>query len=297
MKLAWIGLGSMGSVIAALLLKSGHQLTVWNRTAEKALPLANAGATIAATPEQAVRETEIVFTMLIDDASLEATVLGTDNAPGILQALPAGAIHLCLSTISVALSRRLTAEHARAGSEFVAAPVFGRPNVAAEGKLWIVVAGKEPAVARVRPLLEAVSRGLTVVSSEPWRAHALKIGGNFLITAMIESLSEALVFAEAHGLDPAIFLETVNSALFRSPFYEAYGKVMLTPPEHPGATIALGAKDMALFREAARDARIETPLADEFAGDLSAAAESGLQNQDWAAGLYQFARGANLPAR
>jgi 3-hydroxyisobutyrate dehydrogenase-like beta-hydroxyacid dehydrogenase len=297
MKLAWIGLGSMGSAIAALLLKSGHQLTVWNRTAEKAQPLANAGATIAATPEQAVREAEIVFTMLIDDAAVEATVLGTGNAPGILQALPAGAIHLCLSTISVALSRRLNAEHAMAGSEFVAAPVFGRPNVAAEGKLWIAVAGKEPAVARVRPLLEAVSRGLTIVSSEPWRAHALKIGGNFLITAMIESLSEALVFAEAHGLDPAVFLETVNSALFRSPFYEAYGKVMLTPPEHPGATIALGAKDMALFREAARDAGIETPLADEFAGDLSAAAEAGLQNQDWAAGLYQFARSANLPAQ
>ena len=93
---------------------------------------------------------------------------------------------------------------------------------------------------------------MTVVSDEPWRAHALKIGGNFLITAMIESLSEAMVFAEAHGIDPTLFIETVNAALFRSPFYEAYGKVMLNPPERPGATIALGGKDMGLFREAAR---------------------------------------------
>jgi 3-hydroxyisobutyrate dehydrogenase-like beta-hydroxyacid dehydrogenase len=202
-----------------------------------------------------------------------------------------------LSTISVKLSQRLTAEHARAGSVFVAAPVFGRPNVAAEGKLWIVVGGKDEAVSQVRPLLETISRGLTIVSEEPWRAHALKIGGNFLITAMIESLSEAMVFAEAQGIDAGLFLDAVNNALFRSPFYEAYGKVMLNPPEHPGATIALGIKDMGLFRSAADGAGMRTPLADHFAADLETAAEAGLKGQDWAAGLYQLARNTSLPAR
>ena len=234
--------------------------------------------------------------MLNDDVSLERVVLGgreTDDEKagvGILKAMQPGAVHVSLSTISVKLSRRLTQAHHESGSEFVAAPVFGRPNVAAEGKLWLAVGGNESVVARVHPLLEAISRGITVVSEEPWRAHALKIGGNFLITAMIESLSEAMVFADGHGIDPALFLETVNSALFRSPFYEAYGKVMLNPPAEPGATISLGKKDMELFREAAWEAGLLTPLADRFASDLKAAGEAGLKDQDWAAGLYQFAR-------
>ncbi len=291
MKIAFLGLGAMGSAIAAQLLKSNPGMTVWNRTREKSQALTSKGAQVAKHPREAVRDAEIVFTMLNNDAAVEEIVLGTQ---GILSALQPEAIHISLSTISVKLSRRLTSEHAKSGSEFVAAPVFGRPNVAAEGKLWIAVGGKYAAVSQVRPLLESVSRGLTVVSNEPWRAHALKIGGNFLITAMIESVSEAMVFASAHGLDPEEFLETVNNALFRSPFYEAYGKVMLHPPEHPGATIAIGAKDMRLFREAATDAGIRTPLADRFAADLASASEAGLKDRDWAAGLYELARSQNL---
>jgi 3-hydroxyisobutyrate dehydrogenase-like beta-hydroxyacid dehydrogenase len=123
----------------------------------------------------------------------------------------------------------------------------------------------------------------------------MKLGGNFLITAMIASLSEGLVFAEASGIDPQIYMETVNQALFRSPFYEAYGKVMLNPPEKPEATIALGVKDMRLFREAAADARAETPLANTFAATLKAAMESGLKDSDWAAGYYRLVQNTTLP--
>jgi 3-hydroxyisobutyrate dehydrogenase-like beta-hydroxyacid dehydrogenase len=288
MKIAFLGLGNMGLPVAKLLLKAGQEMTVWNRSAERARDLARAGAATAERAADAVKDAEVVFTMLNDDGAVESVVLG--GADGVLRSLKPGAVHVSLSTISVALSRRLTDAHTQAGSEFVAAPVFGRPNVAAEGKLWIVVAGKESAVAVVRPLLEQMSRGLTLVSDEPWRAHALKIGGNFLITAMIESLSEAMVYAEAQNIDPGLFLDTVNNALFRSPFYEAYGKVMLNPPEQPGATIALGAKDMGLFRQAAGDAGIQAPLADHFAADLARAAEAGLKDRDWAAGLYQLAR-------
>src|SRR5271154_3124261 len=294
MKIAFLGLGHMGSPVAKLLLNGGHEMTVWNRTPQKARALATGGAVVAVSPADAVKTAEVVITMLNDDATVERLVFGSETGGGILKTFAPGAIHVSLSTISIRLSQRLTAEHAQSGSEFVAAPVFGRPNVAAEGKLWIALAGKDAAVSRVKPLLEEISRGITVVSEEPWRAHALKIGGNFLITAMIESLSEAMVFAEAQGIDPALFLETVNTALFRSPFYEAYGKVMLNPPEQPGATIALGAKDMGLFREAARDVSLRTPLADHFAADLATAAEAGLRDRDWAAGLYQLARNANL---
>jgi 3-hydroxyisobutyrate dehydrogenase-like beta-hydroxyacid dehydrogenase len=280
--------------MAKLLLKAGRELAVWNRTAEKARELSAEGAVAAERAADAVKDAQVVFSMLNDDAAVESVVLGDAEHDGILKSLKPGAVHVSLSTISVALSRRLTGAHAKSGSEFVAAPVFGRPNVAAEGKLWIVVAGKESAVAVARPLLERMSRGLTVVSDEPWRAHALKVGGNFLITAMIESLSEAMVFAEAQGIDPGLFLDTVNNALFRSPLYEAYGKVMLDPPEQPAATIALGAKDMGLFRQAAGDAEMRAPLADHFAADLARAAEAGLKDRDWAAGLYQLAQNAKL---
>ncbi len=165
----------------------------------------------------------------------------------------------------MALSERLTAEHARRGQAFVAAPVFGRPNVAEEGRLWIVAAGADADLAKARPLLEPLSRGFTVVGKEPRQAHALKLGGNFLIGAMIHALGEAMVYAAAQDIDPEIFLDTVNSALFQSPLYAAYGKVMLHPPEQPGATIELGAKDLRLLREAAAGRHTRLSLADSLA--------------------------------
>ena len=147
----------------------------------------------------------------------------------------------------------------------MAAPVFGRPNVAEEGKLWIVVAGAESAVDRARPVLEPLSRGISVVGKEPRQAHAVKLGGNFLISAMIHSLSESFVFAEGQGIDPEMFAETINSALFQSPFFAAYSKLMLHPPEHPGGTIELGAKDLSLFRAAAASGKTQSSLADSMA--------------------------------
>jgi 3-hydroxyisobutyrate dehydrogenase-like beta-hydroxyacid dehydrogenase len=288
MKIAFLGLGKMGSAVARRLVQSGRDLTVWNRTCSAAEALLEAGATVAATATEAVSNAEVVFTMLNDDLAVEQVIL----ANGSLNSMRPGAIHVSLSTISIKLSRRLVSEHEKAGSDFVAAPVFGRPNVAADGKLWIVIGGKEASVATIRPLLEPLSRGVTLVSEDPWRANALKIGGNYLITAMIESLSESMNFAQKQGIDPELFLDAVNSALFRSPLYETYGKVMLHPPEHPGATINLGVKDMELFRDAAIEADLATPLADHFAADLKAAQESGLGNLDWAAGLYRFAQGS-----
>jgi 3-hydroxyisobutyrate dehydrogenase-like beta-hydroxyacid dehydrogenase len=211
-------------------------------------------------------------------------------AAGVVDALRPGALHLAFSTISVALSARLTAEHARRGQLFVAAPVFGRPNVAEEGRLWIVAAGAEDAIAVARPLLEPLARGVSVIGSEPSQAHALKLGGNFLISAMIHSLSEAFVYAEGWGIDPPLFLETVNSALFQSPFYAAYGKVMLHPPENPGATIDLGAKDLRLLREAAAERKTNLSLADNLAEVFAEAQRSGLAGADWAVGQYRMAQ-------
>ncbi|MGA8531987.1 MAG: NAD(P)-dependent oxidoreductase, partial [Acidobacteriaceae bacterium] len=193
MKTAFLGLGKMGSAIARHLLKSGTTLTVWNRTRSHAEALAGDGARVASTPGEAVQGAEVVFTMVMDDAALEE-ILYKGQA---LDQLPKGAVHVAMSTLSVALSKKLEEEHERRGQQYVAAPVFGRPHIAGAGKLWVAAGGAKEPVGKVRPLLEKFSRGVTVVSEHPWSAHALKLGGNFLITAMIASLTESFIYAEA----------------------------------------------------------------------------------------------------
>lgn len=287
MKIAFLGLGKMGTPMARRLLAAGHELTVWNRTRERAEVLAAEGARVASTPAEAALGAEALLTMLFDDAAHEDVFFGAES---LLEALAPGALHVSLSTISVALCERLTAEHARRNQPFVAAPVFGRPSVAEEGRLWIVAAGPDSGLATARPLLESLSRGISVIGAEPRQAHAVKLGGNFLISAMIHSLGEAFVYAAAQGIDPETFLVTVNSALFQSPFYAAYGQVMLHPPEQPGATIELGAKDLRLLREAAASRHISLSLADSLAEIFAQAQQAGLGHEDWAVGQYRMAQ-------
>jgi 3-hydroxyisobutyrate dehydrogenase-like beta-hydroxyacid dehydrogenase len=287
MNIAFLGLGKMGAPMARRMLEAGHQLTVWNRTPEHAAPLIALGAALASTPAEAAQTADAVLTMLFDDAANEQILFGTN---GVFEALRPGALHIALSTISVALSQRLALEHARRRQLFVAAPVFGRPNVAEQGRLWIVLAGADEAIALARPLLEPLSRGLSVIGTEPSQAHALKLGGNFLINAMIHSLGEAFVYAAGQGIDPEVFLETVNCALFKSPLYAAYGKIMLHPLSHPGATVELGAKDLRLLREAAGARNTSLSLADNLAEILAKAQQSGLANEDWAVGQYRMAQ-------
>ncbi len=279
----------MGSPIARSLAEHGYDITVWNRSLEKAEALAEAGAHPTATAAEAVAGRDVVFTVLTDDPATEAVVFGAKDEPGILTSLKQGATHVSLSTISVRLARRLEASHAERGQFFVGAPVFGRPNVAREGKLWVVAAGPQPVMEEVAPVLRSISRGLTILSEEPWQAHALKLGGNLLITTMIQSLGEAFVYARSQGIDPAVFHQTVNDALFQSRMYENYGKTMLNPPEHPGATVHLGAKDTRLVREAAADANTRIGLADYCAEVFHRAEEAGLSDVDWAVGQYRIA--------
>lgn len=287
MKIGFLGLGKMGTPMALHLIAAGHELSVWNRTEGRTKPLLREGAIAAATPAEAELGADVVVTMLFDDAAMEEVLFGSN---GLMEALSPGSLHICCSTISVALSERLTAEHAKRGIDFVAAPVFGRPSVAEQGKLWIVAAGKESAIGQARPVLEPLSRGISVVGTEPWQAHAVKLGGNFMICAMIHTMSEAFVYAEAQGIPPATFLETVNSALFQSPFYALYGGVMLHPPEQPGATVALGAKDIGLLRAAAASKHTKLSLADTLAEVFAEAQRAGMSNEDWAIGQYRMAQ-------
>ena len=287
MRIGFLGLGKMGTPMAQRLIAAGHELSVWNRTEGRTEPLAREGAIVAGTPAEAELGADAVITMLFDDHAHEEVLFGSN---GLLEALTPATLHISCSTISVALSERLTREHARRGIPFVAAPVFGRPNVAEEGRLWIVMAGADEAIAKARPVLTSLSRGISVIGSEPRQAHAVKLGGNFLVSTMIQSLSESFVFAESQGIAPAVFLEAVNSALFQSPFYSAYGNVMLHPPEQAGANISLGAKDNRLLREAAASRNTHLSLADNLAEIFEQAKRAGLADQDWAVGQYRIAQ-------
>lgn len=287
MRIGFLGLGKMGTPMALRLIAAGHELAVWNRTEGRTDPVIREGAIAAGTPAEAELGADAVITMLFDDEAHEAVLFGPN---GLMDALEPGGLHICCSTISVALSERLTAEHARRGIDFVAAPVFGRPNVAEEGRLWVVAAGTDKAIARARPVLEPLSRGISVVGQEPRMAHAVKLGGNFLINGMIHALGEAFVYAAAQGVDPEVFAETVNSALFQSPLYASYSRVMLHPPEHPGATLVMGEKDLRLLREAAAQRGMRLSLADTLAEIHAQARQSGLAGEEWPVAQYKMAQ-------
>lgn len=287
MNITVIGLGKMGVPVAKLLVRGGYSVSVWNRTPRDLASLGLNNARLAQSIPDAVSDTEVVFTMLANDEATETVMLGIGGA---LAALPKNAIHVALGTLSVALSKRLMAAHSLGEQGYVAAPVFGRPNVAAEGKLWVVAAGKNTALDKVRPLLITIGRGLTVVGEEPWQAHAFKLAGNMLITSMVQSLSEAFVLASANKLDPELFLTTINEALFHSPMYANYGKLMLHPAAQPGATVELGAKDTRLVREAAAESGVRLGLADFLQEQLDAAIQHNLGNVDWAVGQYRMAK-------
>jgi 3-hydroxyisobutyrate dehydrogenase-like beta-hydroxyacid dehydrogenase len=287
MKIAFLGLGKMGRAMAGHLLAAGHELAVWNRTKESAAQLAAKGARVAATPAEAVAGAEAVVTMLFNDVAYEELFFG--QAP-LLDALQPGQTHILMATISTSLCDRLAAEHARRNVGFVAAPVFGRPSVAEAGKLWTIAAGAAEAIEKIRPVFAPISRGVSVVGSEPRQAEAVKLGGNFLISAMIHSLSEAFVYAERQGIEPQAFIEAINSALFQSPFYTLYAGVMLNPPETPGATVELGAKDLRLLIEAAHAKNTRLSLAETMAGIFAEGVEQGMAQQDWAVGQYRLAQ-------
>ncbi|HZC43944.1 MAG TPA: NAD(P)-dependent oxidoreductase, partial [Acidobacteriaceae bacterium] len=286
MKIAFLGLGKMGTAVAGRLLLAGHSVCVWNRSPKSLKELRIPSATLAPSVRAAVESCDVVCTMLANDEATEAVAFGPE---GFLAALRRDAAHIALGTLSVALSRRLMESHAAADQRYVAAPVFGRPNIAEQGRLWIVAAGDDSSLEYVRTVLDAIGRGVTIVGNEPPQAHAFKLGGNFMISAMVQTLSEAFVFASAEGIHPELFLETINEALFQSPFYLNYGRVMMHPPQHPGATVLLGEKDIRLFREATQSAGLRLGLAEYLQEQFNLAIRNGLGSSDWAVGQYRMA--------
>ncbi|HTM80021.1 NAD(P)-dependent oxidoreductase [Asticcacaulis sp.] len=288
MKVGFIGLGSMGAAIAPNLVTAGHAVTVWNRSPEKADPLVAKGAIRAVTPAEA-STSEAVFTMLADDTAVE----GVSKA--ILASLPAGGVHISLSTISVALADKLTEAHAARGQHFVSAPVFGRPPVAAEGKLFIAAAGSQEAIAKAMPLLEIIGQKVQVFGEKPSAANLVKLAGNFLIVNVTEALGEAMALVAKGGVEKADLLEFLTSTLFDAPIYKNYGALIVSEKFEPaGFAAVLAAKDMRLAGEAADALSVSMPLNDLLRARLGRLVEGGEGHLDLTALSLLAARDAGL---
>lgn len=280
MKVGFIGLGNMGSGIAANLLKAGHEVTVFNRTASKAEPLVKQGARAAAHLADACRG-DAVMTMLADDGAVENAVF---SETGIAASLGKGAIHVSLSTISVALSQKLTAAHAERGQRYVAAPVFGRPEAAAAAKLFVTAAGPADAVEACLPLFEALGQKTFRFGIHPPDANLIKLSGNFLISSVIESLAEAMALVGKAGIDQHQYLDFLTSTLFAAPVYKTYGTLIADKKFEPaGFAAPLGFKDNRLVLAAAETLRVPLPIASLIYNRFLTLLAQGGESLDWSA--------------
>jgi 3-hydroxyisobutyrate dehydrogenase-like beta-hydroxyacid dehydrogenase len=281
MKVGFIGLGNMGSVMAVNLVKKGHTVTVYNRTKSRAEALRSIGARIADSLAEAAKSAEVIITMLSDDHALEEILFSESNA---ISAIPAGSIHVSMSTISVALSRRLDEAHRKLGQHYIAAPVFGRPEAAAAAKLFVVAAGPAEQVEACRPLFEAMGQKTFFAGEKPAQANVIKLSGNFMITAMIESLAQSVALIRKFGIDPNDYLAILTGSIFPAPIYQAYGKMIAADQfEPPGFKLPLGLKDNRLLLAAAEEASVPMPLANLVHDRFLAALAQGWSHMDWAA--------------
>jgi 3-hydroxyisobutyrate dehydrogenase-like beta-hydroxyacid dehydrogenase len=279
MNVGFIGLGQMGRPMVERLKGAGYRLKVYNRT--------RSSAEVLPTPE-AVLASEVVITMLADDAAVRAVWLDT----GLAARLPAGAIHLNMATISMGLARQLTAIHKDA---YVSAPVFGRPHVAAQGQLDIIAAGPDAAIGHCRPLLEVLGKQTFVVGEEPAKANAVKIARNFLLATVIESLGEAFALVRKCGVEPQKFLEILSNTSLGSPAYKNYGKMIVDEAWQPAQfAMPLGVKDVELALATAREAGVPLPSAEMIKKHLLEAIAAGRAEQDWAALAGKIAADAGL---
>ncbi len=287
MKVGFIGLGSMGSAMVPNLIKAGHSVQVWNRTADSAKAIE--GVEVLTSPGQAF-ENEVVITMLADDKAIRSVLVD----PGVIRSARKGSTHVVMATISPALSGELEQMHREVGIAYVAAPVFGVPAVAAKGELNILAAGDEKAVAAAQPLFDALGQKTWPLGSDPKHANIAKIAGNLMITLAIEAMGEAAALTESYGLHAGDFLNIVTNTMFASPSYKRYGGNIAEGKYEPGFKLTLGLKDVNLALDAAEAKQAQLPAAAIVRENLMQAVDQGLGDKDWSALAVATRRRAGL---
>ena len=266
-----------GQGIAANLVKAGHRVRVWNRSRGPVDNLVRRGAHGVATAREAFSGDAVLSMLPADDVVRSVIVDG-----GLVAGAPRGLVHVNLATISVALARELAELHEAHGIGYVAAPVFGRPDVAATGKLYVVAAGDPAAIARVQPLLDAIGQKTWPVGTEPHRANVVKLAGNFMIAAAIETMGEAAAMAEGYGVAPAELLDVLTNTVFNVPVYKNYADIIAAQRYDPaGFKLTLGLKDVRLALEAGDAVHAPLPFASVLRDNLLDAIAHGQSDQDW----------------
>ena len=272
---ACIGLGRMGTGIARNIQAAGFPLIVFNRTTEKAVPFGTLGATLARCPREAASKADILVTNLMDDASVLGVIMGDD---GILAGMRPGAIHIGTTTISPALSTRLAKLHSEHGSHYVSAPVAGRPDAAAAGKLYTFVAGDAASIERCRPVIESYARQVILLGDDPATAASMKLVGNFFGAGLLELVGQLVVFAEKRGVLAPIG-EMLKALL--PPFQEYWDRIETRNYANPGFTLDGGLKDVTLMLEAAAEVNVPLPCASLIRDKIIAAQARGMSQLDW----------------
>lgn len=276
--------------MAANLLQAGYGVKVWNRSPQAAQPLVSAGAVQARQPEE-LAEVDVLITMLANDAATEQVVVES----GLLQQLRAGAIHINMATVSVALAKRLALLHAERNVGYIAAPVLGRVDVAAAGKLNILAAGDPLLLAKVQPLFEVLGQQTWHFGDQPEQANIVKIAANFTLASAIEAMAEGSALVRNYGVSGADYLHMLTSTLFASPAYKGYGGLIAEEKFEPaGFKLSLGMKDVGLALEAGANSHTPMPFASVLKDNFLDAVAQGDADLDWSALAKVAARRAGL---
>jgi 3-hydroxyisobutyrate dehydrogenase-like beta-hydroxyacid dehydrogenase len=290
MNIGFIGLGNMGKALVPRLINAGHQVHVWNRSPEPVKELVAKGAKAVAKPAEAARA-DFLVSMLANDEATRSVILDQ----GVLEAASPGLIHLNLATISVAFAKELAELHAKRNIGYIAAPVFGRPQAAAEGQLNIVVAGNPAHIARAQPVLSALGQKTWPVGEQAERANAVKIAGNFMIMSAVETLGEAVALMRAHGVGASEFLDILTNTLFAAPVFKLYGGLIAAEKYEPAAFGAgLALKDVRLALTAADAHSVPMPFASVLRDTLTELVATGSAESDVTALARLAARRAGL---
>jgi 3-hydroxyisobutyrate dehydrogenase-like beta-hydroxyacid dehydrogenase len=292
LKVGFLGLGRMGQGMARRLLGDGHEVVVYDVISSQTAEFAAAGVRVAASVAEAAAGRDAVITMLAEDPILNEVALGPG---GIRASMPPGSIHVAMGTHGAATIRALAAAHADANQTLVAAPVLGRPDLAASGQLGIVAGGPPEAVSRCEPLFRVMGRHTFPAGAKPESALAIKLANNFVLGCAIEAMAEAFSLVRKYGVAPQVFYEVMTEGLFSAPAYKVYGKIMVDESfDKAGFTTLLGLKDFNLIMAAADLARVPLPSGSAFRDRLLGAIAHGEAEKDWAVVAREQGRASGL---
>jgi 3-hydroxyisobutyrate dehydrogenase-like beta-hydroxyacid dehydrogenase len=292
MKVGFVGLGRMGQGMARRLLDAGHDLVVFDQFAAQAASLTAAGARAAATVAELAARSDIVVTMLVEDSAVSQVALGPK---GLSESMRKGSIHLVMGTHGVAVVRALEARHREAGQTLVAAPVLGRPDLAASGQLGIVVGGPADAVARCNELLKSMGRRIFEAGAKPESATAIKLANNAVLGCAMVAMAEGFSLVRKYDVAPQVFQDVMTEGLFAATAYKVYGQKMVDESfDQVGSPIHVGLKDANLIAAAADLARVPMPSHNVYRDRLLGAVAHGDGDRDQAVLGREQARASGL---